>query len=284
MFKLIFLQNYRLDLLRACRKRNVFFRVVLGSEVVVSVPALKSCWTRNASIFCTMGSTWLWNSCFAKTTGLISSRSQSEAFYFCWNIPLKVVVQWNPYEPEMPENAVSLDMLKFHQLYLLRFSIRVSIGSFLLEVDCSFLNILKNVLDVGIGVLMERKWQKFCSYWDLAIPTCPSRKLIIWILLSNYLMVRNCWKFRLLFVSRRSSNSYYSRVTGMNSHDKVSVETILSMTGCSWKWFGVCWINITCAALMENIALRLRLLFLFGLFIGSLLARVLRSADSPLCK
>ena len=51
MFKLIFLQNYRLDLLRACRKRNVFFRVVLGSEVVVSVPALKSCWTRNASIF-----------------------------------------------------------------------------------------------------------------------------------------------------------------------------------------------------------------------------------------
>jgi len=72
-------------------------------------------------------------------------------------------VQWNPDEPDMPENANGFDMPSysnsFLRLRLLGFSINLSISTLLLEADLSLLNIMKIMLYVEIGVLIEQKWQ-----------------------------------------------------------------------------------------------------------------------------
>ena len=47
--------------------------------------------------------------------------------------------------------------------YLRRFLIRVSTNTLLLEADNSFLNIMKKILYVEIGVLIDQKWQKCYS-------------------------------------------------------------------------------------------------------------------------
>ena len=47
------------------------------------------------------------------------------------------------------------------KLYLLQFCFRVSIDNFLPDVDDSFLNVMKNILYVGIKILFDQNWQKW---------------------------------------------------------------------------------------------------------------------------
>ena len=76
-------------------------------------------------------------------------------------------MQWNPDGPEMPESAVSLDILRYSNssllALLLHFSVKMSIDRFSLEADYSFLNIKDFVLYIGIRILIDQNWQSDIS-------------------------------------------------------------------------------------------------------------------------
>ena len=138
----------------------------------------------------------------------------------------------------------------------LRFSIEVSVDSFLLKRDYSLLFIEKNFLQFRIGILIEQKCHKCYSYWLIS--------MFQLVLLVNYrfeflyeglkwqwyifrcfwegticdcvpsidiLMVWKCKRVHLIFVFPRSSYSELSEATGLNSSEKVCLKTLLSITG-----------------------------------------------------
>ena len=111
------------------------------------------------------------NRCFPISTELcLPSKYQSKVSYLsesfrlgkCWICtPL-----WDLDGPELPENAFSLDIPRFCNLYfcnstyLIFISMKVSTNSFILEACCSFLIISKLDLCLGIGILIGQKWKK----------------------------------------------------------------------------------------------------------------------------
>ena len=103
------------------------------------VPALASWWTRKARNVCTMDWSWFWNPCFSITTDwFLLSRSQSNVFYLCWNIPSETfdflpcsAILMDQKSQKMLLNFhASIFKLKFLQLYLLQFPFKMSIDSF----------------------------------------------------------------------------------------------------------------------------------------------------------
>ena len=59
-------------------------------------------------------------------------------------------------------HASKINLIFLH-LYLIHFPLYVSIDSFLLGADCSFLKIMKLVFYVGLGVLIDQMRQNFFS-------------------------------------------------------------------------------------------------------------------------
>ena len=76
----------------------------------------------------------------------------------------------------------------FRQVYLLRFSIKVSIDSFLLAADDLFQNVIKFVFNIGIGILI------------VPVSKCYQCKDILIYLL---IFLKNC-EFEFFFLSRSS--------------------------------------------------------------------------------
>ena len=64
----------------------------------------------------------------------------------------------------MPQSSISS-----LQLYVLYFSIKMSIDSFLHEVNNSYLSILKLVLSFKIVVLVDQNWRKDCYLRQISI-------------------------------------------------------------------------------------------------------------------
>ena len=135
-------------------------------------PALKSWRTRNPRIVCKMRSIWFRDWCSSKPNGLIASFSQSEAFYLSWIISLKIF-GFSPFSGFLMDQKCQKMLLvltcqdtqtQFSSLLLASFYHQGSIETLLLETDCSFLNIMINILYVETRVLIDQKWQKCYSY------------------------------------------------------------------------------------------------------------------------
>ena len=87
--------------------------------------------------------------------------------YFCWFIRLRIIV-FHPCSGILVDQKCQKVMLVLtcldNQTHVsstlpLHFSFKVSMGRFLLEAGCLFLNVMEFVLCIGIGVLID---QKFC--------------------------------------------------------------------------------------------------------------------------
>ena len=122
-------------------------------------------------MFSDMDSSRLSSSCFSKITNSICSfkvsiksfpfvfENSHSNHWFCSN-------QWNPDGPQMPESGINVDLLRYYkliilQLYLLHFSIKVTLDSFILEAKYSLLIIMTFFYYIRIEILIG---QKFYSY------------------------------------------------------------------------------------------------------------------------
>ena len=115
--------------------------------------------------FVTMGYIRFCSSCFSKPTGLVSSfKVPIKSFLLVlkcsvknhWFFPCSGILMDQKCQ-EMLLVLKCQHKLIFLQIYLLRFSIKVSMHTLLAEADFSFPNIMNNLLYVEIGVLIDQK-------------------------------------------------------------------------------------------------------------------------------
>ena len=177
--------------------------------------------------------------------------------------------------------------LKFLQLYLLHFPFKVSIDSFLLEADFSFLKDMKIIFYIELGVI---DWPTVAevllvlNYLD--IPTRPSWEPF-WICLSRcklavtsfsmflwwnkFWLLPLDWYFDKLNMQKGSINVLSMSTFKLIKFLKQSawVFSTKSPSRCFWsslsyvqKWFVVCSTSFLSATLTENFTVRLCLLLI----------------------
>ena len=217
------------------------------------------------------------------------SRFPSEASYMCWNFSSKIndfFLAAESWLTRNVESAVSLGMSRCLNSYFFsctccKFYVKVSLDSFLLEADLSFLKILSFYLHIGLGFLIDKKWQLSwkCNMKDTAL-TSP---INVWSDGAIILGVSNAEQLPVLFLFLDSSKakcvncsiyfffcqlsiSYFSKATGLILQILQTTSllwTFLPKKGSFWKWFVVCSINVFCAPLREVKAVQLPLFFIF---------------------
>ena len=138
--------NYSLDLInQRSKSNNPYLWTNIGKKILLILH-----WNRGIKIARSSFHLIIWSQlhfytrfCSKKLTWVLSLRSESLVFYFCWIIPLNNIIFY-PLNGNLSDQKcqkvqhASISKLIFLQLCLLNFSFTVSIHSFVLETNCSF--------------------------------------------------------------------------------------------------------------------------------------------------
>ena len=127
---------------------------------ISSKPQISSLRTRSQSKRLYLWNTICWKNYQCKSfIGIFMDQKFQNYLYYWLNLLMELVFlqnSWLDFFTHGPN-------LKLSPLFV-SFSIKKSIDSFVFELDYSFPNIMKKFLNVGIGVLIDQKWQKYSSF------------------------------------------------------------------------------------------------------------------------
>ena len=181
-------------------KMPPFLKSMGSKKTSSTVLVCESWYCKNCRSFHLLDSSWFLRSLFSKLTDLLFlfKVSAKKFLLLLWDaIETQhfLCMQWNAGRTKMPENVLSLDMLRFSKSlhcfwpYLLHISVNMSTDSFLLEADLLFLNIKEFVFCIGIGILIDQIRQSAIGFELSRYSIYTPRKLHIW----NFYQCPNWW-------------------------------------------------------------------------------------------